>query len=379
MLLVDKIPINTEREYTEEGFLKVPARISRTGIQNYMAVEMGLLDRDPKEIIKVYRPENEVFDEVSLSSFCNKPVTNNHPPELVNAKNSKIYTIGMSGEIVYRDGMFVKTNLIITDEETISLIESGKVELSNGYTADIDWEEGISPEGEKYDAVQRNIKGNHIAIVKSGRAGPSCRVADNQLKDDGAIMAKITIDDVDYEVSDQAAQAVNKLQSRLKDAEEEIKEKDEEMKEKEDEMEEEKKNAEKAQDSLQAQLDNAKSKIPSSKALDKMISDRMEIIEKAKKLIPDYDYKSKDVKTIMSEVVSNKCPNVNMDSVSEDYIKARFDSLLENYSDNNHFDKEFSNAIINKDEGKKEYVPPSVLARQKMIDENKNAWKPKGE
>ena len=68
MFLEDRSPISSERTYTDEGFLVVPARISRTGIQEYLAVEMGLTDRDPNDIIRVYRPEEEVFSDLSLSS-----------------------------------------------------------------------------------------------------------------------------------------------------------------------------------------------------------------------------------------------------------------------------------------------------------------------
>lgn len=30
----------TQREYTDEGFLKVPGRVARTGIQEYLAREL---------------------------------------------------------------------------------------------------------------------------------------------------------------------------------------------------------------------------------------------------------------------------------------------------------------------------------------------------
>ena len=201
MFLHDRLTITSERTYSDEGFLRVPARISRIGIQEYLAAEMGLTDRDPTDIIRVYRPEEEVFSEDSLSSFSNKPVTNNHPPELVDAANFKKYSVGHSSNDVVRDGMFAATELTVMDLESIKDIESGKAELSNGYTSDIEWTEGISPEGEQYDAIQRNIKGNHIAIVERGRAGFACRVADN-LPDKGAEanMAKVTIDGVDFEM-----------------------------------------------------------------------------------------------------------------------------------------------------------------------------------
>jgi hypothetical protein len=378
MLLKDRLQITSQRKYTDEGFLKVPARISRTGIQEYYAVELGLTDREPQDKIRVFRPQEEVFSEDSLNSFASKPVTNNHPPELVNASNSKKYSVGLSDPHVVKDGDFVSVELNVTDEEAIKNIESGKVELSNGYTADIDWTPGISPEGEQYDAIQRNIKGNHIAIVSRGRAGPSCRVADNSPESGEATMAKITIDGVDYEVSDQAAQAVGKLQTRLDDAEKEAEKKDTDMKKEKEDMEKEKENMKKTQDSLQAKLDDATSKIPSSEAIDKMVADRAALIDSVKKVHPEIVVDGKDESTLMKEVIAAKCSSVQLDSVSDDYVKARFDMLVENINSNSqqHLDEAFTKQVTKDSEGNEvDNRPADIIAREKMMADSQNAWK----
>jgi hypothetical protein len=381
MFLADRLNITTEREYTDEGFLKVPARISRSGIQEYMAIEMDLSDRDPKDIIRVYRPEDEVFSDKSLTSFASKPVTNNHPPELVTAKNARQYGVGFSGPDVTRDGIFTKTVLNITDEEAIKNIESGKCELSNGYTADIDWTPGVTPDGERYDAVQRNIKGNHIAIVERGRAGSACRVADN-LPNLGDIisMVKITIDGVDFEVSDQAAQAVGKLQASLIDAEKETQMKAEEVKAKEDKLEEKAKEAKKTEDSLKAKLDDANSKIPTADTLDKLVADRTALVDSILKLIPEMEWQGKDADTLRREVVAAKCQNVQMDSVSTDYIKARFDMLVESVGSNSQqqLDDAFTQQVNDKSKKLEDTRPADVIAREKMMTDSQNAWKTKG-
>jgi hypothetical protein len=377
MFLADRLKITTEREYTDEGFLKVPARISRTGIQEYLAIEMGLTDRDPTDVVRVYRPEEEVFNDESLVSFANKPVTNNHPPELVSPDNSKQFSVGMSGPDVTRDGMFAKTVLHVTDGEAIKSIESGKTELSNGYTADIEWVSGVTPDGEQYDAIQRNIKGNHIAIVERGRAGPACRVADNlPITGDTVAMAKITIDGVDFEVSDQAAQAVGKLQARVSDAEEETQKKADELEAKEDEMEEKAKEAKKTEDSLKAKLDDATSKIPTADTLDKLVTDRTAVVDTVRKVAPEVEWEGKDADTLRREVVAAKCPNVQLDSVSADYINARFDMLVESVENNSQqqLDDAISQQVENKDKGV-DNRPADVIAREKMMADSQNAWK----
>tara|TARA_R110000822_G_scaffold84867_3_gene199040 strand:- start:18006 stop:19157 length:1152 start_codon:yes stop_codon:yes gene_type:complete len=381
MFLSDRLKITTEREYTDEGFLRVPARISRIGIQEYLAVEMGLTDRDPNDIIKIYRPEEEVFKDASLSSFANKPVTNNHPPELVNASNSREYSVGMSGPEITRDGMFVTSVLHVMDVNAIKNIESGKVELSNGYTADIDWTAGVTPDGENYDAVQRNIKGNHIAIVERGRAGASCKVADTlPTTGEKAIMAKITIDGVDFEVSDQAAQAVTKLQGRMNDAEKETEKKEKEVEDKDDEMEEEAKKSKKTEDALRAQLDDATSKIPSAETLDSLVKARTSLVDSVLKVAPSIKWEGKDEKTLKAEAVLLNCPNVQMDSVSEDYISARFDMLVDAKPENSQstLDAAIISQVNNDNNTVVDTRTADVIAREKMMTDSQNAWKKAG-
>lgn len=379
MYLEDLLQITTEREYTDEGFLKVPARISRTGTQTYTALEMGITDKEPDAPIVVFRPNEEVFDIKSLSSFANKVVTDNHPPVLVDSKNSKEYSVGFAGPEVTQDGDFAKTILHITDADAIAKIESGKVELSNGYTADIDWTPGVTPDGEQYDAVQRNIKGNHIAIVERGRAGADCRLADNlPTQGDKVIMAKITIDGIDFEVDNQAAQAVGKLQARLVDAEMETQTEAEKKKIAEDELEMAKKEAKAKEDEAKAEVDAAKEKIPTADSLDKMVEERSTLVDSVLSVMPEIEWKGKDAETLRKEVISAKCSDVQMDSaeVSADYIKARFDILVVDAAKNpqNLIDEALKKSI-QKDDETVDNRPADVIAREKQMKDSRDAWK----
>jgi hypothetical protein len=124
------------------------------------------------------RPTEEVHSPESLASFAQVPVTNDHPSVgLLNAKNAKEFAVGATGESVTRDdGDLVRTSLVVFDADTISQMESGKVEVSCGYSCDVDETPGHHPVYGRYDAIQRNIKGNHVAIVDSARAGRSARI-----------------------------------------------------------------------------------------------------------------------------------------------------------------------------------------------------------
>jgi len=168
----------TSREYTDEGFLKVPGRVARTGIQEYLARELGL-DGDPNRIVRVYRPEEEVFNDASLGTYDGATVTNDHPKDLVTAKNYKAVAVGEVRGAGRRDGDFVVCDLIIKDQKTIDDINAGKCELSAGYTAEYAYGPGTTADGQDYEYTQRNIIINHQAVVTKARAGGIARVFDH--------------------------------------------------------------------------------------------------------------------------------------------------------------------------------------------------------
>ena len=168
----------TSREVTAEGFLRVRARIGRAGLHDYRADEIGNPPGfGPGDRVRVYRPPEEVFSPASMDSFRSKPVTDDHPPEMVDARNWRRYAVGHSGHEVVRDGDHLATELIISDAAGAARALAG-AELSNGYHADFVFEPGVTPEGEAFDAIQRNIRGNHVALVRAGRCGASCRIGD---------------------------------------------------------------------------------------------------------------------------------------------------------------------------------------------------------
>ena len=206
----------SSREYTDEGFLKVPGRVARTGVQTYLASELGL-DGDPNREVVVYRPADEVFKDQSLQSYNTSDVTDDHPPKLIDSENYKKVTVGVIKGPGIRDGDYVKAELIIKDAKTIKLIESGKAELSAGYTAEYVPEKGITDSGEKYEFIQRDIKINHVAVVNKARAGSMARIFDNK-KPEKNVMAKITLDNGRaVEVEDAVAAQVEDCIIRLTD------------------------------------------------------------------------------------------------------------------------------------------------------------------
>lgn len=158
----------SENQYkTPEGYLVCQnAILARTGPQDYYKSEIYLEFDGEDELISVDRKSEQVFNDKTLSSFENKPVTNEHPNESVTVDNYKNYAIGYVRDVrksVYNSQDVIIGNLVITDPTAISEIESKeRYELSCGYDCDIT--EGDNPE-------QINIRGNHVALCKEGRAG----------------------------------------------------------------------------------------------------------------------------------------------------------------------------------------------------------------
>ena len=163
---------------TPEGYLVcVDSVIGRTGKQDYKYNEV-FTDSDDETIIQVNRLPEDVLNDKTLASFENKPFVNEHPDEDVNPTNFKKYVAGFVRDVHkgYDDGEPVMlATIVVTDEETINDIESGKKrELSCGYDCEI---------LDKNNPCQKNIRGNHVALCEKGRAGIARIVDSNQIKD----------------------------------------------------------------------------------------------------------------------------------------------------------------------------------------------------
>lgn len=176
--LTDRFLIDGVR-ITNDGYMTASPRVARTGVQLYRGSEVGMKD---KAVVRVYRPEDEVFSQDALASLTHKPLTNDHPSEPVTADNWKKYAVGQVGDEAVRDGEAVRVPMVLMDKAMIQQVQDGKRQLSVGYTCDIIDEAGTAPDGSAYDAVQRNIRGNHIAIVQDARGGPRLAIGDAGVK-----------------------------------------------------------------------------------------------------------------------------------------------------------------------------------------------------
>lgn len=179
-----KIDKNSKRSLTPEKFLLIEdVPVARTGIQIYGAHEIlnskgqQIFEGDSRGIVYIDRPEEEVFRPETLASFNGKPIVNGHPPEGqdVDPDNFNSFSVGVVLNPQRGKGewdQWMVADLLITNRQAINDVDSGKVEVSCGY----------APEYVKEDeshGYQKNIIGNHIAIVEHGRCGETCAIGDS--------------------------------------------------------------------------------------------------------------------------------------------------------------------------------------------------------
>lgn len=320
------------------GWLRVDALLTRTGVFTYYNAD-GSKRRE-------LRLDSEVFSPAALKSFSLVPVTDEHPPEFLTAENTREYARGSVGEAPAKEGQHVAAPLLVTDAELIAKLENAEArEVSCGYTCDLEMTPG-EHNGEKYDAIQRHIVGNHVAVVQRGRAGATARVRmdsaavavvrlDSEPGDKPADPPNnqeqrvkiIRIDGVDFEVgSDAAAQAFAKFTARV-DAEKA-------------ELLGKIAAGEKATSVLQAKLDTATEEntklkadvaaLPAKLAGEAKV--RADLESRARVVLgAKFDLSKLDAKGVRVTVLERLVKGIKLDGKSEGYLEARFDSELERF------------------------------------------------
>ena len=214
-------------EYLANGWLRVEGKSARTGILIYE-------DPDGKTHRELVLPD-ELFAEQSLASARMVPVTNQHPAQLLDAETALEHQVGSVGENLRAEGQYLVAPLMVTDAETVKAVRDGRQELSWGYECELDpADPALFAEWGDHDAIQRQRRYNHLAIVDHARAGEGARlrldsrgnqVAFNanpapvlasraQSTTEKPPMAQIKIDGVAFELSESNAGAIQNALDR---------------------------------------------------------------------------------------------------------------------------------------------------------------------
>lgn len=193
-----------------DGFLRDSPIVARTGIYIYQQPD-GTIRRE-------YRPPEEVFDTDSEASFVGKPIVVGHPASgIVNSDTAQDLAIGTILSSGYpKDETNIACDIVIHNPSAIG----EKRGLSLGYRVDLEETSGTTPDGQQYDAIQRNIRINHLAVVDRARAGAKARLNldGDEIIEGVEMKMKIKIDSVDFEVDEKIANYVNSLQSKEENA-----------------------------------------------------------------------------------------------------------------------------------------------------------------
>lgn len=354
-------------ERTNEGFLKGRAIVTSIGVFTYKRKD-GTVQRE-------LRLPEEVFNPAALNSMKLKPVTLNHPMELVTSDNAKSLQVGSLGDNPSSttqfdnpyekktDGINCAIDMIVTRQDAIDAVLNGKQALSMGYTCDLEMAEpGSTWCGIEYDFIQRNIRYNHCAIVDSARAGDNARIelrADSEdavledivlyknKKNDGGndMLKKVNLDGIDYEAEETVIKALNSEKARADKAEKAEKDACEEKKamdKKVSDLEDRNKELEKRISALEAERDTAKEKADSaekaleeakktaldSKAIDEAVNAKMELLRNAEKAKVEVKADMSDM-DIKKAVITSAFPNAKFDGKDDVYIQARYDATVE--------------------------------------------------
>lgn len=408
---------SSERVYTDEGFMLAPAIVGRTGIQYYKGYEISQdesylfenhLSKD--QTYAIYRPDAEVFSPDYLESIKGITLVDNDEihksgseDSYVTAKNWKKFAVGEVLSAESYKSNYVRSNIIIRDINAIKSVIDGKNQVSLGYSSELEWISGVDKNGVKYDAIQKNMKANHLAIVKNARAGSLARIADNDNNNlnnnkEGKMIVTF-IDGKQIETNEIGASAINELvkarDAALKLADEQTKLADAAKEEAKDAQmkadEADKKIADKEKELADKEEENKKLKAEqiSSDEMDKKVADRAETIKKGKEMADSVDYTglSDDQyrKAVIESVVKDTAlkpfadaltAGVEIKDLDSAIAKATFNALYvaKNSVNKNTQKSKLSDSLLNATNNKQsEFVDPKIKAKSEL----ENAWKNK--
>lgn len=302
---------------TPEGYLVGMVPIAKIGIYKYLQ-EDGTVQRQ-------FVNKDTLINKKSLDTLKLKPITNQHPPEiLLDSTNVKKRQVGSTGENAVLDGEFLLTSLTITDAEAIQATINGTNGLSPGYVCDLEMTSGTY-NGEPYDCIQINRDYNHVCICDIPRGGDDIRLpqldgitfieknnTDKLTK--GYNMAKLNIEGIEYEVPPEVLNYVGKLQAGSKA------------------MEDQCKTVSGTMDALKAKLDSFEKRDINAE-IQKGILERSALLSIAKdkakldsKTCPNID--TMTPQEIKMAIIKKVLPNAQLDSQEQSYINGFYNAVI---------------------------------------------------
>jgi len=317
---------------TSEGYLSISAPIAKVGVYKYRTSSGGVR----RELV----PATTLFNQDSINTLKLKPVTRNHPNELVSRKTFKKFSVGTVGETIVNNDGLLYANFIVSSEEAIASVEAGLNQLSPAYTCELLEKSGITEDGEEYDCIQVNRSYNHLALVDKARGGDelaikmdacdSVEIELTETNNKGTSMPTVRIDGVDHAIENPAIVGhIAELNVKAERA---------------DALEAELTTAKDSVIALTAKCDSLESALAERKdsgdedEVAKRVNSRIELIKKAESVLGSVKMDDSDM-VIMEAVITKLSPEAKFDGFDgrerEIYVSARFDSCIEMLATNN--------------------------------------------
>jgi len=286
---------------TDEGFVRDAPIIGRTGILEYRNVD-GSIRRE-------YRPPEEAFNADSLASIRGKPITLGHHGLVSSANYREAKPVGTVISDGRQDGNNIRADVVIYS------LDTDDRELSCGYQTELEETPGVTEDGQHYDAIQRNIVYNHLAIVPRGRAGNARLNMDGEqiLESEVDKMSKkIKLDNgIEYDVPAEVEVAFGAMIAKADEQKKELDAMTAKFDSATAEIEKLKQDAAKAEADFKAKFDEA-------------VKTTIELRTIAQKHgIEKADEMSND--EIKKAVVAKVHPKLSLDGKSAEYIEVAFD------------------------------------------------------
>jgi uncharacterized protein len=355
-LRIDASSLQTLRD----GSIKVVAQLTHPGIFTYR-------NPDGSER-KEYRPADEVFRTDAMATFAGAAITIDHPRvagRFVNAQNWKQLAVGHAGENIRQDGEHMVADLYIRDSGAVDRIRRGDLKtVSLGYNVDFDPTPGTAPDGQRFDGVQRNLRGNHIALLPNGvapRGGPECTLRLDSAGDEIEVGLKSRVD------LETALAKIVALEAELKTVRTDAVEVP----------------ALKAKiTALEGELASARTDAadPSGERLDALVEARATIVALAK--ANGVDAKGKSAVQVKRAIIGKRTPALaaRLDSMDE----AACDAVMTVYSDQPHKSMTTAVAVVAAEVARTDAVDPNAVPKvadlhSKFVAASKNAWQNKGD
>lgn len=158
------------------------SHISKAAVNPYYGSEIPnneTLGLDPSRIYYLLRDPVELA--AAAPTFARLPILSRHVPVTANAPRADLQ-IGTIGSDIEYNHPYLDADLCFWDAGAIAEIEADTVrELSCAYLYTAVMIPGVF-EGVPYDGRMKDIVGNHLAKVESGRAGSDVLAADEAIK-----------------------------------------------------------------------------------------------------------------------------------------------------------------------------------------------------